>query len=376
MQLKRQMKHDAKSKCQELHDCLQRLSYTLFSSVCRPSVYLSISSFIYVDDPALVRFYTSLSTDGITYEMSLLQYVRSIYSLDTLDSRFSTSSKTPLNRRNEDGNIADSKIPAQSILASAGERKPLPSAQLSKWNTLEFYIYYLAFLTIPILMVKSVYDVSNPGSPNWDNVSKLLSPGWIPGRQVDNSDAQYASFRNNIPYMAILLVAHPLLRKLYDSFAKVPRGTTPGQAADRLMQRRISFDFGFALIFISALHGVSAVKVLLILYANYKLATGLSRTYVPAATWMFNVGILFANELCRGYPLASVAGLLLPSQTTAASNLDYGQNWATWIDHQGGLIPRWEILFNITVLRLISFNFDYYWSLEQNRGSNALEVCC
>ncbi|KAI9854879.1 MAG: glycerol transporter, partial [Pleopsidium flavum] len=44
-------------------------------------------------------------------------------------------------------------------------------------------------------------------------------------------------------------------------------------------------------------------------------------------------------------------------------------NWGTWLDAYGGLIPRWEILFNITVLRLVSFNLDYYWSLDRRGGS-------
>jgi hypothetical protein len=39
------------------------------------------------------------------------------------------------------------------------------------------------------------------------------------------------------------------------------------------------------------------------------------------------------------------------------------------MDDHGGLIPRWEVLFNITILRLISFNLDYYWSLNSPRAS-------
>lgn len=36
-------------------------------------------------------------------------------------------------------------------------------------------------------------------------------------------------------------------------------------------------------------------------------------------------------------------------------------------------MPRWEVLFKVTVLRLISFNMDHYWSLEYPAGS-AIEV--
>jgi len=94
--------------------------------------------------------------------------------------------------------------------------KPLPTAQPPKWRTPEYYFYYFIFLTIPVLMVKSVYDVSGPWHPSYKKYEDLLEPGWIPGRKVDNSDAQYRGFRDNIPYMALVVVLHPLLRKGYE----------------------------------------------------------------------------------------------------------------------------------------------------------------
>jgi len=206
----------------------------------------------------------------------------------------------------------------------------------------------------------------------------------------DNSDSQYAGFRDNIPYMLALLVVHPLLRKAYNSFwridtyTKVPRantgqstltqGLSPSAAADARSEARISFDFIFALIFVFALHGVSALKVILILYINFKVATQLPRSYVVAATWIFNIGILFANELCHGYPFAKVAAFILPSQTSASGIENQTPGWGGWIDSYGGILPRWEILFNITVLRLISFNLDYHWSLTAG-SSEPTEVC-
>jgi hypothetical protein len=144
-------------------------------------------------------------------------------------------------------------------------------------------------------------------------------------------------------------------------------------AGDARLKQRITFDYYFALIFITALHGVSAAKVLLILYLNYNIATRLPRKYIPAATWIFNIGTLFANELCGGYPLASAA------RVASAFLGNHGEQialvrWGRWLDNLGGLMPRWEILFNITVLRLISFNMDYYWSLDYP-SSSPIEVC-
>lgn len=142
-------------------------------------------------------------------------------------------------------------------------------------------------------------------------------------------------------------------------------------AVEARKESRIRFDLVFAGIFLLALHGLSAAKVFIILYINYQVATALPRQYVPAATWIFNIAILFANELCHGYPFASIASLILPPQTTAAGEMP--SNWGHWLDSYGGLIPRWEILFNVCVLRLISFNFDYYWSLDR-RAMSPVEV--
>lgn len=133
--------------------------------------------------------------------------------------------------------------------------------------------------------------------------------------------------------------------------------------ADLRLQNRASFDFGFALVFITALHSFSALKVMLILFTNYSIATKLPKSYIPATTWIFNIGTLFANELAQGYKFAALASLVSTESAIGASN------WGTWMDEHGGLMPRWEVLFNITVLRLISFNLDYYWSLGRRAGS-------
>ncbi|KAM3422090.1 hypothetical protein BST61_g2465 [Cercospora zeina] len=239
-------------------------------------------------------------------------------------------------------------------------------------NTAEYYVYYLAFLTIPFMMFKSVYDVSKPSHPGYQKLEPLLEPGWIPGRKVDNSDAQYAGFRDNILYMAIVLILHPLLRRAYEavkSGEKVDsKDGNPAQKADQHLQDRVTFDLFFAMIFITALHGISAVKVLLILYLNYQIATALPKKYVGVTTWVFNIGVLFANELCQGYKFADIAAVTLPP-TAIGADKPSGDSWGIWLDGYGGLIPRWEILFNITVLRLIAFNFDHLWMLDRRASS-------
>jgi protein-cysteine N-palmitoyltransferase HHAT len=177
----------------------------------------------------------------------------------------------------------------------------------------------------------------------------------------------------------MLLIAHPILRRVYDFFStshlytSVPnkpqrsggltQGLSQSAAADARLEQRVSFDFYFAIVFIIALHGFSSAKMFLILYINYKLSKNLPKHMVPVTTWIFNIGILFANEFCRGYPYSSVSRIL-----------SFGfPEWGVWLDSHGGLISRWEVTFNVTILRLISFNMDYYWSLNSG-ASSPIEV--
>ena len=300
--------------------------------------------------------------------MGVVQLFHELYSLDTLDTRFTTSSSTPLK-------IAEDK----SARTTTEDDKPasqLPAgASPPKWKTPEFFFYLLVFLFCVPNMYLAVVQVSQPTSPNYKKYEHLLSDGWLFGRKVDNSDGQYAGFRDNIPYLAILLVLHPLLRRAFESMTGASTPDTANgsiksstsRTADGRLNARLNFDFVFAFVFIFALHGFSALKVLLILYINFNIATSLPRAYIPAATWIFNIAILFTNELARGYPYATMTSAILPSYVAAS---DLGK----FLDSYSGLIPRWEVLFNITVLRLISFNIDHYWSLDQPRSGSLIEV--
>ena len=207
---------------------------------------------------------------------------------------------------------------------------------------------------------------------------------------VDNSDQQYASFRDNVPYLVIVMALHPILRKVFDIVS--PPSDSPSKSqpeendssllvvqylgVDNRLSQRISFDAGFSVLFLFALHGISALKVLAILCINYSIAKRVKIEYMPVVTWVFNIGILFANELGEGYPLGRIADAILPGAASLDDNVGVisKANWGTVLDRYGGLIPRWEILFNVTVLRLISFNLDYFWSLHRTGGSS-IEVC-
>lgn len=334
--------------------------------------------------------------------MNLLHYAGSLYSLDTLDTRLTTSAKTPSSRI-DPARPSPHEAPYKKGRSGAGELAK--GATPPRWSSPEFIYHALVFLVAVPLMFKTAYDVSKRRHPflspqalytdiddlasheNYQKFASILSPGWIPGRKVDNSDQQYATFRDNVPYLFAVMALHPLLRRLFDTVYTATPTISPRSLpnvsdspndsasesiiADGRIGQRISFDVGFSVLFLLALHGFSAPKVLLILYINYTIATRLRKKYVPVATWIFNIGILFINELGKGYPYSEIANVVLPwtASAKASTEQDLKRNWGTVLDSYGGLIPRWEILFNVTVLRLISFNFDYVWSLDRGTSS-------
>ena len=82
---------------------------------------------------------------------SFLYWFRRLYSLDTLDTRFTVSANTPL-KAAEDARPASTKNVRASAIASG--------ASPSKWRTPEFFLYYFVFLTVVPMMFKAVVDVS------------------------------------------------------------------------------------------------------------------------------------------------------------------------------------------------------------------------
>jgi protein-cysteine N-palmitoyltransferase HHAT len=91
--------------------------------------------------------------------MEVLHFFRRLYSLDTLDTRLTTSSLIPLAAATE-----DSAEKPTSEKRTDGEAANLPAgASPSKWRTPEFYFYYTVFVLVVPQMFRSVMNVSRGG---------------------------------------------------------------------------------------------------------------------------------------------------------------------------------------------------------------------
>ena len=100
--------------------------------------------------------------------MSFLTYFQRLFSLDTLDTRFTSSSRLPAaSGSSVKPTRIDPAKPVPGLDIQNGMSRSLPSesrnradAQPSKWMTPEFLFYFFVIIVALPLMFKSVYDVS------------------------------------------------------------------------------------------------------------------------------------------------------------------------------------------------------------------------
>ncbi|KAI6108908.1 MBOAT, membrane-bound O-acyltransferase family-domain-containing protein [Pisolithus croceorrhizus] len=226
------------------------------------------------------------------------------------------------------------------IPSSKKYRQPDGSSPPPRWKTPEFIFYYIVFVVVVPFMAWVPIRLSSPTNANYPLFRHQLKPGWLFGRDVDNSDRQYRAFRDNIPALSLLALIYLTLQWIYTRSAIGSMSAIPKDNV-----HLVPYLIFFATLYLVGLHGTSTIKILTILTINYYIGKGLQGSRIgPLLTWIFNAFILFVNERNEGYHFSS----LHPSLAA--------------LDVFEGLYPRWHISFNITMLRLVSFNMDYYWA--------------
>ena len=247
--------------------------------------------------------------------------------------------------------------PTISTGASTGVKR-------GRWHTLEFRFYFVVFAVVVPLMVYVPVRLSWPSNPNYYSYSNHLKPGWIAGRLRDDSDFQYRSFRDYVAALVGIMGVYLALSKLFTllpastsaKYTRVDGGNTSNNShLATARPNRIAFLAVFTTIFIFALHGFNSLKLLLALVANYGLAKSLGgKRIAPAVAFTFNIATLFAVHWNDGFEYSRISPLL------------------SFLEGFKGLLPRWQINFNITMLRLVSFAVDYHWAkCEADAGGQA-----
>ncbi|KAJ7129335.1 MBOAT, membrane-bound O-acyltransferase family-domain-containing protein [Mycena epipterygia] len=225
-------------------------------------------------------------------------------------------------------------IPATSRSRALSQDTEKPA----RWKTIEFRIYAVFIFIIVLVMAWIPIALSSSTHPNYPRFRSKLSQGWMFGRPVDNSDAQYRGFRSN--FIPLTLAAGAFLLA---KFVRTRLHTSATTSRDNLYLLR--FNFGASIIMLIALHGTSILKIIPILTVNYLISKSFGNSKAgPICSWIFNILVLFMNDRYSGYKFGNITPSL------------------AFMDPFEGIYPRWHITFNITMLRLVSFSMDYYWA--------------
>ncbi|CAG8594577.1 330_t:CDS:10 [Cetraspora pellucida] len=235
---------------------------------------------------------------------------------------------------NDENSSTKYSVLESSSSTSSGTKRPT-KINPPLWNTWEFGFYYFIVTISIILMFKVGHDLSKgmmsidsefKTHPNYTKYSQRLQDGWLFNRKVDNSDIQFASFRNHYGALILALVIYLVLSHLYQFFF-VPKPPAKFQSQP-------------------------LIRTYFFLGTNYLIPKVFEGSIAnPIITWIFNLGVLFLNESYGNYGFGNL-----------------NENLA-FLDNNRGLITRWDVTFNICMLRLVSFNMDYYWSFHPSNNS-------
>ncbi|KAJ1798029.1 glycerol transporter [Coemansia sp. RSA 2399] len=264
-----------------------------------------------------------------------------------------TLDMTPLQQGRQPPPLAERNKPLLLPGTTGTSRRQMRTPSPSLFGTLEFKIYYLIYLIVVSNMIYTMYRASSPSREEYKEYEEKLSPGWMLGRMMDLSDGQWKTFRSNLPAFTGAMLAYVVLNRIFKAVsasASGERNKRPLKATHRVVLPALWFPCLFATFFVIALSGTSAIFILGLTLGNYALAKTVGgRRWAPLVFWAYNMGMLFANENYRGYEFGRIAERL------------------AWLDEWRGILRRWDITFNLTMLRMVSFAMDYHWRLCQER---------
>ncbi|RKO98755.1 hypothetical protein CXG81DRAFT_15488 [Caulochytrium protostelioides] len=229
-----------------------------------------------------------------------------------------------------------------------------------RWKTPEF-LAYLSIVAVALgYMCYATYHLSRPqrGAP----FVRALSPGWLFGGRLDNSDPQYRSFRNNIPLLVPVACVYALVSRGLVQRSSPRRPATAPSAVSRrrdgyapldaaTVNTDTAFSLMFSLGFLTVFHGASVLKIVVLITLNFAVVRSLrySRASVAFA-WLYGIGMLYANHHFQGYPFGALAAPLAFLDAPPFT----------------GITGRWWNFFNFTMLRMISFTMDAQWTLSRH----------
>nr|AAO25613.1 GUP1 [Nakaseomyces delphensis] len=247
-----------------------------------------------------------------------LKYLLPLVDVEHLDSRL-----IPRVVKSKKGDELEGR--ATKVIASAGK---------SLWGTLEFKFYYAVFILVVPQMFLAGYRASSSDNENYYKYQHLLSDGWILGRKVDNSDAQYRFFRDHFWLLVAIVPVHVVVKRCILQATNVSK---------------FKFDALLGGLVLFGAHGVNSLRILTHIAIMYSIVHLFKRWRKVATvlTWVYGISTLFINDNFRTYPIGQIWSVLAPLDTM-----------------NRGIIERWDVFFNFSLLRMISYNLDYLTRYE------------
>ncbi len=214
-----------------------------------------------------------------------------------------------------------------------------------------------------------------------------LRQGWIGGRLVDLSDVQWRGFRGSIGPLAVVFGAFGGISRLLfgrehgHGTPSLAPSLAPGSLLHESAGRRVAFLVASSVGFLVYLHGRCAVYVYAIVSLSWLLTQWLKGAPMPSRlktllVWVWHVGVLMVVKGTDGFS----STLPFPAQNSIVS-------WLWGLDEalSGGLqrvlgrtfsrgVFRWEVCYNITMLRLISQSLDILWGAQAAQKTDTTDV--
>ena len=208
------------------------------------------------------------------------------------------------------------------------------------------YYYYTSFRTTQRFSDKYralFKDTSIPAS--YSGLHKSWLSPLIHDRPMDLKDPQWHACREAFPILSAAALSFLLASNLVQLALR-----SADLSAFQKVVRRSWFYTIYGLLFLYVLHDASVVKPLGFIFANYLLAMMMrGARAAPYVTWCYTVlSLMLVNA---GY-YDRIAWILRDP------------SWLVSSDVRKGLYP-WTTCFNLLILRLQSFNMDYWWALQR-----------
>ena len=218
-------------------------------------------------------------------------------------------------------------------------REGMGRAEAAVWGGL--LAHAAVWLVVRGALLSARFDDPGGDPVRFRAVARGLRPGWLFGRRVDLSDAQWAAFRGAAAPLGGALLAFAGLGLVAERLAERRAGSGgPPANCSRLRGWPAAGRLVASLGFLGFAHGAQAAWPLLLASLAFLAAKAASRLpprAAEAAVWLFSLGTLAAARATPGLLPAGVGAL-------------------------GRGATRWEVCYNLVVLRQISFGLDWLWA--------------